>query len=38
MCTEILGKEAANKLKIIPASNNTVQRRIVDISENIKQK
>lgn len=37
MCTEILGKEAANKLKTIPASNNTVQRRIVDISENIKQ-
>ncbi|XP_060856041.1 zinc finger MYM-type protein 6-like [Metopolophium dirhodum] len=37
LCTEILGKEAANKLKTIPASNNTVQRRIVDISENIKQ-
>ncbi|XP_050066002.1 SCAN domain-containing protein 3-like [Aphis gossypii] len=36
-CTEILGQEAANKLKTIPASNNTVQRRIVDISENIKQ-
>ncbi|XP_025207402.1 protein FAM200B-like [Melanaphis sacchari] len=37
MCTEILGKEAANKLKIIPASNNTVQRRILDINENLKQ-
>jgi len=37
ICTEILGKEAANKLKTIPASNNTVQRRIVDISENIEQ-
>jgi len=37
MYTEILGKEAANKLKIIPASNNTVQRRIVEVSENIKQ-
>jgi hypothetical protein len=24
MCTEILGKEAANKLKLIPVSNNTV--------------
>ena len=37
MCTEILGKEAANKLKTISASNNIVQRRIVDINENIKR-
>lgn len=37
MCTEILGKDAANKLKIIPTSNNTVQRRIFALSENIKQ-
>lgn len=37
MCAELLGIEATNKLKIIPGSNNTAQRRIVDISENIKQ-
>jgi hypothetical protein len=35
MCTEILGESAPNKLKTIPLSNDTMRRRIKDMSEDI---
>ena len=32
---EVLGPEAANKLHAIPISNDTVQRRIMDLAVNV---
>lgn len=36
MCETILGKESASKLKSIPLSDNTIARRIADMSDDIK--
>jgi len=33
-CNEILGQSAASKMKDIPLSNDTVERRISDMGEN----
>jgi hypothetical protein len=33
VCTEIVGESAANKLQTVPLSNDTVRRRIQDMSE-----
>uniref|UniRef100_A0A673IJH3 HAT C-terminal dimerisation domain-containing protein n=1 Tax=Sinocyclocheilus rhinocerous TaxID=307959 RepID=A0A673IJH3_9TELE len=35
MCREVLGESAANKIKEIPLSNDTVSRRIIDMSDDI---
>ncbi|KAK7918919.1 hypothetical protein WMY93_010203 [Mugilogobius chulae] len=37
MCEILLGAEAANKLKVIPLSNDTVRRRIYELSADIEE-
>ena len=34
---EVLGPEAANKLQAIPISNDTVQRRIMDMAVDVEE-
>ena len=34
---EILSPEAANKLQVIPISNDTVQRRIMDMAVDVEE-
>lgn len=36
MCYEMLGDEAANKLKNAPASNDTIKRWITDVAADMK--
>jgi hypothetical protein len=36
MCEVVLGKECSQKLKAIPLSDNTVSRRIADMSEDVR--
>lgn len=37
MCETMLGESAAKTIRTIPVSNNTIQRRISDLSENIQE-
>ena len=35
MCREVIGGKAASKLELIPLSNNTMTRRIIEMSNDI---
>ncbi|MBN3276736.1 SCND3 protein, partial [Polyodon spathula] len=37
MCTELMGKSVSKKLKTIPLFNDTICRRILDMSDDIKK-